>query len=91
MDRGDFYRQQAEATRKAILRGDDVIFQACFFDGTWLGFADFLLRVEKPTPTLGWSYEVADTKLAHRVKASALIQICVYNEMLEADPGPLPR
>jgi uncharacterized protein len=58
------YRMAADATREAILRGDDVIYQACFFDGTWLGFADFLLRVD-PEPgqhaPLGWLYEVADT------------------------------
>ena len=67
--------------------GDDVIFQACFFDGTWLGFADFLLRVETPTPTLPWSYEVADTKLARSVKASAVLQLCSYSEHLAPDPG----
>ncbi|MFV2062501.1 MAG: TM0106 family RecB-like putative nuclease [Chloroflexota bacterium] len=90
-DRGDYYRRQAERTREAIERGEDVIFQACFFDGTWLGFADFLLRVEDPDAPLGWSYEVADTKLAHKVKASALLQICVYNEMLEAIQGVYPK
>ena len=30
-------------------RGDDVIYQATFFDGTWRGHADFLLRVDDPT------------------------------------------
>ena len=52
------------ARREGVERGDDVIFQACFFDGTWLGFADFLLRVDDPAAPLGWSYEVADTQLA---------------------------
>ena len=33
----------------AIRRGDDVIYQATFFDGRWLGYADFLLRVETPS------------------------------------------
>jgi uncharacterized protein len=86
----DSYRRRAARTSEAIRRGDDVIFQACFFDGTWLGFADFLLRVEDPDAPLGWSYEVADTKLAHKVKASALIQICVYNELLSAIQGRYP-
>jgi predicted RecB family nuclease len=90
-DRGDFYRRQAARTREAIRHGDDVIFQACFFDGTWLGFADFLLRIADPDAPLGWSYEVADTKLAHRVKASALIQICVYNELLAQIQGKYPE
>ncbi|MEX1334908.1 MAG: TM0106 family RecB-like putative nuclease, partial [Candidatus Limnocylindrales bacterium] len=91
VDRGEHYRAQAAATREAIERGDDVIFQACFFDGTWLGFADFLLRVDDPYAPLGWAYEVADTKLAHSVKAGALLQICVYNEMLEAIQGVYPE
>ncbi len=90
-DRGDFYRQLAGDTRAAIERGDDVVFQACFFDGTWLGFADFLLRIDDPGAPLGWSYEIADTKLAHKVKASALLQICVYNEMLASIQGRYPE
>ncbi len=91
MDAADYYGGQAAATRAAIERGDDVIFQACFFDGTWLGFADFLLRKDDPVAPLSWSYEVADTKLAHSVKAGALLQICVYNEMLEGIQGVYPE
>ena len=89
-DKGDAIRAAAGATREAILRGDDVIFQACFFDGTWIGYADFLLRVEEPTPTLGWRYEVVDTKLARTAKASALLQICSYVEQLERIQGAPP-
>ena len=80
-----------QQTVEAIRRGDDVIFQACFFDGTWLGFADFLLRVERPTPTLAWSYEVADTKLARSVKASAVLQLCSYSEQLARIQGTEPE
>ena len=37
----------AEAETYAAMRaGRDVIFQATFFDGRWLGYADFLVRVE---------------------------------------------
>jgi uncharacterized protein len=91
LDKGDAIRAAAEATRQAILRGDDVIFQACFFDGTWIGYADFLLRVEEPTPILGWRYEVVDTKLARTAKASALLQICSYVEQLERIQGAAPE
>ncbi len=90
-DRGAQLRARAERTIEAIRRGDDVIFQACFFDGTWLGFADFLLRVERPTPTLAWSYEVADTKLARSVKASAVLQLCSYSEHLARIQGAEPE
>ena len=74
----------ARATREAIERGDDVIYQATFFDGRWLGLADFLVRVERPSRLGAWSYEVVDTKLARHVRASALLQICSYVEQLIA-------
>jgi uncharacterized protein len=94
-DRGAVFREKAAATRQAILRGDDVIYQACFFDGHWLGFADFLLRVSAPSgpprQPLGWSYEVADTKLARTAKASALLQMCTYVEQLTAIQGVQPE
>src|ERR1700675_3789879 len=48
----------------AMRQGVALIYQATFFDGRWLGYADFLQRVERPSPAFGaWSYEVADTKL----------------------------
>ena len=34
-----------------------------------------------------WSYDVADTKLARRVKAAAIVQMCVYADLLEQAPG----
>ena len=77
-------RAAAGATEEAIRRGDDVIYQATFFDGRWLGLADFVVRVERPSALGGWSYEIVDTKLARHVKASALLQICSYVEQLTA-------
>src|SRR5207245_1762242 len=47
---------------------------------------DFLLRVETPDCPSAFGpfhYEVADTKLARHVKASALLQICSYVDQLE--------
>jgi uncharacterized protein len=85
-------RRAAADTLAAIRRGDDVVYQATFFDGRWLGLADFLLRVERPSPRLGaWSYEVVDTKLARHVKASALLQICSYVEQLTEAQGVEPE
>ena len=73
----------AEADTVAAMRsGADVVYQATFFDGRWRGHADFLLRVERPSSLGDWSYEVADTKLARRVKAAALLQMCVYVDRL---------
>jgi predicted RecB family nuclease len=81
----------AAATGAAIRRGDDAIYQATFFDGRWLGLADFLLRVPRPSVLGEWSYEVVDTKLARHVKASALLQICSYVEQLTAIQGVEPE
>src|SRR5450830_1012024 len=83
-------RRAAGDTLAGIRRGDDVIYQATFFDGRWLGLADFLLRVETPSDLGPWSYEVADTKLARHTKASALLQICAYIEQLTRIQGLEP-
>jgi len=90
-DRRARYEAAARATREAIERGDEVIYQATFFDGRWLGLADFLIRVERPSRLGAWSYEVVDTKLARHVKASALLQICSYVEQLTAIQGLAPE
>jgi predicted RecB family nuclease len=81
----------AVATRAALERGDDAVYQATFFDGRWLGLADFLIRVERPSDLGAWSYEVVDTKLARHVKASALLQICSYVEQLAGVQGVEPE
>ena len=90
-DRGSVLRAAAAETLAQMRRGADVIYQATFFDGRWLGFADFLLRVERPSRLGSWSYEVADTKLARRVKGSAILQICSYVEQLTALQGVEPE
>jgi predicted RecB family nuclease len=87
-EQGDRLRRQATETIEAMGAGADVIYQATFFDGRWLGYADFLLRTPNPPDQVsafgGYHYEVADTKLARHVKASAVLQICSYVEQLEA-------
>ncbi len=93
-DRGDQLRAAAAETRSAMAAGADIIYQATFFDGTWRGHADFLLRVDdpaRPSRFGPYHYEVADTKLARHVKASAVLQICTYVDLLEAVQGVRPR
>ncbi len=90
-ERGDQIRRQAEDTAAAMRHGADVIFQATFFDGRWLGYADFLLRVDGPSNLGPYHYEVADTKLARHVKAGAVLQICSYVEQLKAIQGVPPE
>ncbi|TMC63702.1 MAG: nuclease, partial [Chloroflexi bacterium] len=93
-DRGDQLRAAAAATEAAMADGPDVIYQATFFDGTWRGHADFLLRVDSPDRPSRWGpyhYEVADTKLARHVKAGAVLQLCSYVDQLERVQGVRPE
>ncbi|HEX6474706.1 MAG TPA: TM0106 family RecB-like putative nuclease, partial [Candidatus Limnocylindria bacterium] len=88
----DRARLEADAalTRDLMHQGVDVIYQATLFDGTWRGYADFLLRTEGPSRLGPYHYEVADTKLARRVKGGALLQMCVYSDLVDAIQGRMP-
>ena len=82
----------AEQTLDAMRGGAEVIYQAVLFDGDrWRGYADFLERVESPSALGDWSYEVADTKLARRVKPYFLVQLCFYSELLTTTQGAEPE
>jgi uncharacterized protein len=85
-------RQAAEQTREAMRSGAEIIYQAVLFDGArWRGHADFLERVETPSELGDWRYEVADTKLARRVKPYFLLQLCFYSELLAEAQGAAPE
>ncbi len=79
-----------DETLAAMRAGPDVIFQAVLFDGDRFGYADFLIRVEQPSDLGAWSYEVWDTKLARSAKASAVLQLCLYSDMVTAMQGRQP-
>ena len=85
-------RRAAARTSQAMRAGAEVIYQAVLFDGErWRGHADFLERVARPSAVGDWSYEVADTKLARRVKPYFLLQLCLYSELLAASQGSPPE
>jgi uncharacterized protein len=75
----------------AMARGADIIYQATFFDGSFLGRVDFLRRVETPSARWPWSYEVIDTKLALSAKPYFLIQLCNYSEHVARVQGNAPK
>src|SRR5215469_16254262 len=82
----------AEAqTLAAMERGARIIYQATFFDGTFLGRADFLRRVERPCERWAWSYEAIDTKLALNPKPYYLVQLCNYSEHIGRLQGTMPH
>ncbi len=85
------YRQAELATLEAMQRGMRVIYQATFFDGQFIGHADFLRRVEKPSGLGDYGYEVVDTKLALAPKAYYLVQLCNYSEHLQRLQDCLPE
>jgi uncharacterized protein len=81
-----------DLTLAAMKDGAERIFQATFYDGRWRGHADFLIRNDARPSALGsWSYDIADTKLARHVKASALLQMAVYAQRLEELQGIAPE
>jgi predicted RecB family nuclease len=81
----------AVALSEAALRaGAEVVFQAAFFDGRFLGYADFIIRTEAGDQSekgdqIGHAatYEVYDTKLARSAKITALLQLAAYSDQLQ--------
>lgn len=83
--------ESVQATIEAMKEGVDVIYQACLLSKPFLGYSDFLRRVERPSELGGFSYEVVDTKLARSPKAKNIIQLCYYSFLIEKTQGVLPR
>ena len=79
-------------TIDAMKAGVDVIYQARLKEeGKWSGWADFLMKVERPSNLGGWSYEVWDTKLANETKAGTILQIGLYSERVAQIQGITPE
>jgi len=79
------------ATAQAMASGAPLIYQATFFDGTFLGRTDFLRRVERPCTRWPWSYEVIDAKLALVPKPYYLVQLAHYSAHVAALQGTPPH
>ncbi|ROS26127.1 bifunctional RecB family nuclease/DEAD/DEAH box helicase [Cellulomonas sp. PhB150] len=65
-----------ERTLAALRSGAPVVYQAGFFDGTFSGWADFVVR------QADGRYAVHDTKLARSAKTTALVQLAAYADQL---------
>ncbi|MGN6427345.1 MAG: TM0106 family RecB-like putative nuclease [Leifsonia sp.] len=63
-------------TADAFERASEVVFQATFFDGAFVGFADFVVRLPDGR------YRVQDSKLARSARVTALLQLAAYAEQL---------
>ena len=83
--------KRVELTRQALELGADVVYQGVLFKDNWRGDADFLIKVNIPSDLGDFSYEVLDTKLARHADPKHIIQLCVYNDLLENLQGVRPK
>ncbi len=80
-----------QKTIEAMLQGADYIYQARLSTDKWQGWADFLVKVNKPSKFGNWSYEVIDTKLSTQTRAGTILQIALYSEIIGQIQGVLPE
>lgn len=91
IDDGDICAETLEQTAQAMRSGADVIVQAALASGPWVGKADVLLKIDRPSALGDWSYEVVDTKLSRHTKAGTILQLCLYSDMLGELQGFVPE
>ena len=89
-DSGKTRDQKVEATLDAMRQGIEIIYQATFFSFPFLGHADFLRKVPKPSALGDYSYEVIDTKLAKTTHGKFIVQLAFYSDLLGKAQGTLP-
>lgn len=78
-------------TLDAMKSGADVIVQGVLKMGEWFGKLDILKKVHGNSKFGEFSYEVMDTKLSRETKAGAILQLCLYSEMVETIVGNAPE
>lgn len=77
-------------TKALIESGADVIAQAHLERDNWNGRADFLVRIDSPV-VHAWSYEIHEAKLAVETRAEAVLQLCVYADLMSSVLGHEPE
>ncbi len=91
-----------DETRKAMESGVEVIAQGALLHGRFFGRPDVLRKVHgKPSRFGDWSYEAYDCKLSKETKATTILQLSFYSELLgeiqrppnarPAAPAPDPK
>lgn len=88
---GDSLEARLRRTEAAMREGAEAIYQAAFRHGSYVGHADFLLRVARPSALGGHGYEAADTKLARSPRAKFVVQLAFYSWLLGLAQGAEPR
>jgi predicted RecB family nuclease len=87
---GGNLEQKVATTLQAMQEGVDIIYQATLRDGRFIGHADFLRKVPRPSRLGTYSYEVLDTKLARTTKAKFIIQLGFYSALVAKAQGVEP-
>src|SRR4051812_35402514 len=83
---------RAAATLAAMRNGVEVIYQGCLLHDGWVGFPDFLVRVDEPHSDLGpFSYEVHDAKLARDSRPGYIFQLLFYDREVARVQRVRPR
>ena len=82
--------ERTRLTREAMRAGAKVIYQAALVVPPWLGYADFLERVDEASNLGAWSYEPVDTKLSRTAKPDHVIQLATYSKLIGNEQGRTP-
>lgn len=90
-ERASTIETKVAETLKAMQEGIEIIYQAAFKVDSFIGYADFLRKVEGPSNFGSYSYEVLDTKLSKTEKAKFVLQLACYAWMLEKVQGVIPN
>src|SRR5687767_9402586 len=77
-------------TLAAMQQGYGAIVQAPLGNEIFFGIADVLLRCETPSALGAYSYEPVDTKLSRETRASTILQLATYCDLLAAAQGIAP-
>jgi len=72
-----------ELTNAALASDAEVVYQAAFSTGSFVGFADFLVRDRSTGSGTAGRWLVQDTKLARHARVTALMQLAAYVDQLD--------
>ncbi len=85
------YNEKSKETLRAIKEGYDYIYQGYFCNDSFIGFPDFLKKVDLPSKLGNYSYEVIDVKRSKDPKQENISQLLTYSMLLEEVQGIFPK
>jgi len=80
-----------ESTREAISMGREIIYQGALRDDEFIGYSDFLIKMDAACKTEPYHYEPWDTKLGLHAKPYYLVQLACYADLLANCQKELPK